>query len=73
MQTLNDALDSIMQLDPSSREILLEILQKRQIEERRNEIAQNFEEASKDLKSGTIEKHNATETISILNSLLSNG
>lgn len=73
MQTLNDTLDSIMQLDPSSREILLEILQKRQIEERRNEIAQNFTEAVTDFKSGKIKKHNSTDTISILNSLLSNG
>ena len=57
MVTLNDTLDSIMQLDSSSREMLLEILQKRQIEEGRKEIAKNAEQAKADF---TSEKVRAT-------------
>ena len=50
MITLNETLDSIMKLDSSSREILLEILQKRQIEERHKEIAQNAKKGKDDFK-----------------------
>lgn len=39
MVTIDSTLDDIMKLDFASREMLLEILQKRQIEARRNEIA----------------------------------
>lgn len=39
MVTIDSTLEDIMQLDFDSREILLEILQKRQIEARRDEIA----------------------------------
>ncbi|HSV11719.1 MAG TPA: hypothetical protein VLI68_13155 [Hanamia sp.] len=69
MVTLNDTLDSIMQLDSSSREMLLEILEKRQIEERRKEIAKNAEEAKADFKSKKIKATTAANVISILNTL----
>ena len=69
MITLNETLDSIMKLDSSSREILLEILQKRQIEERRKEIAHNGKKAKDDLKAGKLKITHASEVISILNSL----
>ena len=41
MTTINEALDKLMELDFESREMLIEIAQKRQIEERRKEIANN--------------------------------
>lgn len=69
MITLNDTLDSIMQLDSSSREMLLEILQKRQIEERRKEIAKNAEQTKADFKSKKIRATTAAKVISILNTL----
>jgi hypothetical protein len=69
MVTLNDTLDSIMQLDSSSREMLLEILEKRQIEERRKEIAKNAEEAKADFKSKKIKATTAANVTSILNTL----
>lgn len=47
MATIDSTLTDIMKLDFNSREMLLEILQKRQIEARRDEIAKN---AKKDLK-----------------------
>ena len=69
MVTLNETLDSIMKLDSSSREMLIEILEKRQVEERRKEISENAEMARNDFKSGRIKKTSASEAISILNSL----
>lgn len=67
--TLNDTLDSIMQLDSSPREMLLEILQKRQIEERRKEIAENAEQTKADFKSKKNRATTAAKVISILNTL----
>lgn len=69
MKTLDETLDSIMQLDYVSREMLLGILQKRQIEEKRKEIAKNGKHAKADYKSGKIVAATASDTISILNSL----
>lgn len=54
MITIDQTLDTIMQMDVSSREMLIEILQKRQIEERRMEIASNGKQAKADYKSGKI-------------------
>jgi hypothetical protein len=58
-----------MQMDISSREILIEILQKRQIEERRKKIARNGKQAKADYKSGKILPANAKDIIHALNSL----
>ncbi len=69
MITLNETLDSIMKLDSSSREMLLEILQKRQIEDRREEIAQNAKMAKEDFKSGKLQITTSSEANAILNSL----
>lgn len=69
MITLDETLDSIMKLDFSSREILLEILQKRQVEERRTEIEKNAKEAKVAFKSGKLKSATAKDAISILNSL----
>jgi len=41
MISINQTLDTIMQMDFNEREMLVDILQKRQIDERRNEILQN--------------------------------
>jgi len=52
MMTLDQALNDIMQLDDSSREMLLDILLKRQVEARRDEIARNAKKSIKDYRSG---------------------
>ena len=44
MITLDQALDVVMQLEYEQKEMLLEILRKRQIEDRREEIAQNADD-----------------------------
>ena len=67
MITLDQSLDTIMQMDFSSREMLLEILQKRQIEERRKEIADNAKQAKADFKYGKITPSNAADIIRTLN------
>jgi hypothetical protein len=60
-----------MQMDFSSREMLLELLQKRQIEIRRKEMAQNAKRAKGDFKSGKITSSNANDIIATLNASLS--
>jgi len=59
-----------MQLDESSREMLLEILLKRQVERRRDEIARNAKKSIKDYRSGKYTPISTEEAISEhLNSL----
>ena len=65
--TINDTLDAIVQLDADSRAMLLEILQKRQIERRRNEIAANGKKAIAAYKSPKIVPDKASKIICSLN------
>ncbi len=67
MFTIDQTLDTIMQMDISSREMLLEILQKRMIEERRREMAMNGKQAKADYKSGKILSGTAADIILSLN------
>jgi len=67
--TIDQALTDIMQLDFVSREMLLEILQKRQIEARRDEIAKNAEQAIKDFHAGNFPPMSAEEAIKHLHTL----
>lgn len=69
MTTINQALDSIMQLDFYSREMLLEILQKRQIEARRKEFSRNIKTAKSAYKKGILKPIIASEAIESLNEL----
>ena len=66
---LNKALEIIMKLDFFSREMLLEILQKRQIEERRKEIAGNAKSSKKAYIKGSLHSASAKDMISKLNTL----
>lgn len=71
MITIDKALDSYMQLDFNSRELLIEVLQKRQIEERRKQIAVNVKKAKHDFANGKLLKHKtAKECIESLNKFL---
>jgi len=58
-----------MQLDYNSREMLLEIVQKRQIEARREEIAENAAQAVKDFHAGNFTPMSASEAIEHLHAL----
>jgi len=67
--TIDQALNDIMQLDYISREMVLEILQKRQIEARRDEIAENAAQAIKDFHEGNLTPMSAEEAIKHLHAL----
>ena len=67
MVTLDSALDDIMQLDFESREMLLEILKKRQIEARRDQMLRNAEEALEEYRAGKLTPMSAEELIEKLN------
>jgi hypothetical protein len=69
MVTLNSTLEDIMQLDFASREMLLEILQKRQAEARRDDIAKNARKTLKEYRSGDLLPQTAEELIEKLNSI----
>ena len=69
MVTINSTLEDIMQLDYTSREMLLEILQKRQIESRRDEIAKAAKQTLKEYHSGKILPLSAEEVLKKLNTL----
>ena len=69
MVTINSTLEDIMQLDYASREMLLEILQKRQIESRRDEIAKTAKQTLKEYHSGKILPLSAEEVLKKLNTL----
>ena len=63
MITLDQALDVVMQLGHEQKEMLLEILRKRQIEERREEIAQNAEEAIRAFHAGELKSETADQPL----------
>jgi hypothetical protein len=70
MITIDTALDHSMQLDFNSRELLIEILQKRQIEERRDQLAVNAKKAKQDFAKGKLQIKDAKDTIAYLQNLL---
>jgi hypothetical protein len=63
MMPLDKALDDVMQLDDNSREMLLEILQKRQVGIRRARIAKDAKESLKDFHAGNFTPVTAGEAI----------
>jgi hypothetical protein len=69
MITIDSTLEDIMQLDFTSREMLLEILQKRQMEARRVEMAKNAKQSLKDYHAGKTTPLTANEAINKLNAL----
>ena len=69
MITINSTLEDIMKLDYASREMLLEILQKRQIEARRDEIAKTAKQTLKEYHSGKILPLSAAEAVKKLNAI----
>ncbi|BAU53236.1 hypothetical protein MgSA37_01403 [Mucilaginibacter gotjawali] len=69
MVTIGSTLEDIMKLDDASREMLLEILQKRQIEARRDDIARNAKISFKEYHSGKTTPVTADEAIKKLEAL----
>ena len=69
MTTIDQALADIMKLDFNTREMLLEILQKRQVEARRDAIAKNAKKSLKEYHTGSYVALSVDEAIGHLNSL----
>jgi len=66
MTTLDCALDVITQLSFDQRQMLIDILHRRQAEERREEIAANAREAIRTFHAGELKTETAEELISRL-------
>ena len=69
MVTIDSTLNDFMKLDYNTREMLLEIMQKRQIEARRSEIAKNARQSVKDYHAGKYQPQDANGLINKLNNL----
>lgn len=72
MVTLDKTLDAAMQLPPEQREMFVDILRKRQIEERRKEISENARKAQEELKAGKLQSRPIEEIIQELHASVDN-
>jgi hypothetical protein len=66
--TLDQAVDTAMQLPPEQREMLVEILYRRKIEARRQEIATDAQASIAEFRSGQLKTQSAQEAITELHS-----
>lgn len=57
MATVDSTLNEFMNLDFKTREMVLEILQKRQREARREDIAKSAKKSLKDYQTGTLKSY----------------
>jgi hypothetical protein len=73
MTTLDQALDTAMKLSHEQKQMLIEILWKRQIEERRDEIAANAREAIQAFHTGELKTETIDELLARLNASAGGG
>lgn len=66
MMTLDQAIDTVMQLTIEQQEMLIEIIRKRHIESRRREIAQDAHEAIAAFRAGQLKPQPVPEIITEL-------
>lgn len=71
--TLDTALDTVMELPPEQQEMLLEILRKRHIQRRRQEIAKDAQESLAAFQAGQLRPQSAAEVIVELRQALDEG
>lgn len=69
---LDKVLDEAMALPIEQQEMLIQILQRRLVEKRRNEIAQDAATSLAEFRSGKLKAQSATEAISELRECLEN-
>ena len=72
MNNLDRILDEAMALPPNQQDMLMEILQRRIIERKRDEIAQDAIESLAEFRSGNLKPQTAPEAIADLRSFLEN-
>jgi hypothetical protein len=68
MPNFERTLEEIMSFDFNTREMLIEIIQNRQIEERRQEIAKSVKSSLADYRNGKLKSVTAKEALKMLNS-----
>ena len=68
--TLDQALDLAMQLPPEQQDMLLEILRRRQIESRREEIARDAQASLAEYRAGGLQPQSAKEAVADLHKTL---
>lgn len=68
--TLDTALDTVMELPIEQQEMLLDIVRKRHIERRRQEIAMDAQESLAAFRTGQLRAQSATEVIVELRQVL---
>lgn len=68
--TLDQALDVVMQLPTEQQEMLLEILRRRQVESRRQEIATDAQASLAEYRTGRLPAQSAEEAIADLHKAL---
>ena len=66
MNSFNQTLDSVMALDETSRELLVEFVKKRMIDNERADLAQAITNSKVELKSGKIKVKSAKQLINQL-------
>ena len=66
MITLDQAIDTVMQLSHEQRQMLIDILLKREAESRRDEIAENAREAVRAFHAGELKSETAEQLITRL-------
>jgi hypothetical protein len=70
MVTLASAIEVVEQLPTDQQDLLVQIIRNRQIERRRDEIAQNGREALVAYRAGELKSYTAEEAIAQLRSIL---
>jgi hypothetical protein len=72
MNNLDRILDEAMALPHNQQEILIQVLQRRIVDRRRDEIAQDAIESLAEFRSGKLNSQTATEAIADLREFLQN-
>ena len=67
MITFEQALDAVMELSFEQREMLVEIVRRRSARERRQQLAEDAQQALLEYRSGTLKPMSALEVIDQLN------
>ena len=73
MATLDQALDAAMQLSYPQKQMLIEILWRRQIDERREEIAANAREAIRAFHAGELKAETIDDLLARLHASVGDG
>ena len=72
MKTFEQALDLVNELPLEQQELLIDIVKKRTIEIRRQELAKSSQEALAEFKKGNLKSQTASEAITELRNYLNN-